>query len=307
MSSIETLNHKSKELNSNHKNLNQLNKDYSEFIDEVAIVSRTDSNGNITYVNDKFCEVSGYSKEELIGKKHTILKHPNNSKELYSNLWDSIKAGKKWNGVIRNRDKSGEDYYENTTILPVFSDEDKNEIVEYVAIKFLVTNEEMMKSRLKKYIRSQKYEKIQSEKELDTLVQERSKELLEEEQQRVEKLNELLNDMIMQLSDMRLKKDKKAKLAILKDEEIVSLKKQLDDEKTKSKTALLSVKRERIELLQKVEKTEKNHKFISEKLQKAQESITVLQGYIDEYRTKIDNLNEVIDENEKEIAKLKKK
>jgi PAS domain S-box-containing protein len=284
--------------------LEKLNQQYIEFIDEVAIVSRADKKGNITYVNDMFCKVSGYNKLELLGKNHNILRHPNNSKEFFKNLWDTISSGKKWKGVIRNQTKDGVDYYENSTIFPIFHNK---KIVEYVSIRFIVTDEELTKNRLKKYIRHQKYEKIQSQKELDSIVEEKTQDVIAEEVKKREKLQELLYEMDKELNEMRQKKDQTTKINILKDEEIVSLKKQLDKERTQNKTTLLTVKRERIELLQKVNKTEKNYKILSEKLDRAQGSITVLQGYIDDYRKKIDDLNEVIKDNEREMEKLKKK
>ena len=111
-------------------------KQYQEAVEFSNIVSIADLNGNITYVNDKFCESTLYTKEEVLGKSHNILRGEN-SAETFVGLWDTIKNKKTWQGILKNKRKNGDFYYVNITIKPVLNE--KNEIVEYVAIRHEVT------------------------------------------------------------------------------------------------------------------------------------------------------------------------
>lgn len=107
---------------------------YDNIVEENTIVSKTDKHGIITYVNDNFCKSSEYSKEELIGKSHNIVRHPDNPKELFKDLWQTIKVKKEsWYGVLKNLTKSGKPYFIKTTIKPIFNVD--GEIVEYVSIR----------------------------------------------------------------------------------------------------------------------------------------------------------------------------
>ena len=107
---------------------------YDTIVEENTIVSKTDKHGIITYVNDNFCKSSEYSKEELIGKSHNIVRHPDNPKELFKDLWQTIKVKKEsWYGVLKNLTKSGKPYFIKTTIKPIFNVD--GEIVEYVSIR----------------------------------------------------------------------------------------------------------------------------------------------------------------------------
>jgi len=111
---------------------------YKMILDYNSIVSKTDADGIITYVNDTFCEASGYSRDELVGNKHNIIKHPENSQYIYKEMWDTIKNKKIWQGTIKNRKKNGETYYVKSTIAPILNV--KNEIVEFIAARTDVTD-----------------------------------------------------------------------------------------------------------------------------------------------------------------------
>jgi len=105
-------------------------------MNESSIVSKANLKGNITYVNDNFCKVSGYSKEEVIGKPHSLLRHPSNPKETFENMWKTIKAKKVWKGVLQNRGKN-RDYWVDIAILPILDNNDN--IVEFIAIRHDIT------------------------------------------------------------------------------------------------------------------------------------------------------------------------
>ena len=92
-----------------------------------AIVSRTDLNGVITFANKAFCILSGYSKEELIGQPHSIVRHPDMPKTAFKKMWETIEKNHKWRGFIKNRRKDGKYYWTEAFIEPFF-DENGNKI-----------------------------------------------------------------------------------------------------------------------------------------------------------------------------------
>ena len=110
---------------------------YKKAIDESSIVSKTDKKGFITFVNSKFCETSGYEKDELIGKNHRIIRHPSMNKEFFAQMWETILDKKIFKGVIANKRKDGSIYYVDTTIIPIL-DENKD-IVEFISIRHNIT------------------------------------------------------------------------------------------------------------------------------------------------------------------------
>ena len=109
---------------------------YKNAIDNSAIVSKTDEHGIINYVNDKFCEISGYTAEELLGKQHNIVNSGYHSKEFFDDMWQTISSGKIWKGIFRNKSKSGKIYWVDSTIVPFFK---SGTIFSYISIRFDIT------------------------------------------------------------------------------------------------------------------------------------------------------------------------
>lgn len=107
-------------------------------LNESAIVSKTNLAGKITYINDKFCEVSGYTREELMGKPHNIVRHDDMDSQVFYDLWNTIKNKKIFRGTIKNRKKNGDAYYVDTVIIPMVDIDDN--IVEYLAVRYEVTD-----------------------------------------------------------------------------------------------------------------------------------------------------------------------
>jgi len=115
----------------------QLLNEYKKALDLSSIVSITNPNGTIIHVNDKFCTVSGYSREELLGQPQSIIRHDDVPKEFFNKLWKTIKAKKTFHGIIKNRKKNNDFYYVDSTILPIL-DLDGN-ITEYFAVRHDIT------------------------------------------------------------------------------------------------------------------------------------------------------------------------
>jgi len=111
---------------------------YNVALDQSALVSKTDINGVITYVNPNFVQISGYSEDELIGYKHNIIRHPDTPNDFFERLWKTIKSGNTFRGNIKNRKKDGSAYYVDTTILPLY-DIDKN-IKEFLSVRYEVSD-----------------------------------------------------------------------------------------------------------------------------------------------------------------------
>jgi diguanylate cyclase (GGDEF)-like protein/PAS domain S-box-containing protein len=134
--------------NSSYKSENSnLLAEYKKAVDLSNIVSKTNPKGVITYVNDKFCEISGYTRDELIGKPHNIIRHPDMPREAFKDLWDTIKAKKSWNGVVTNMKKDGGQYIVDTTVIPILDVD--GDVIEYIAIRHDITELEEAKQQLR--------------------------------------------------------------------------------------------------------------------------------------------------------------
>jgi len=113
-----------------------------------VIISETDLSGIITYANRKFCEISGYSVDELVGKPHNIIRHPDMPKVAFAQMWQTIKNGETWHGLVKNLRKDGRYYWVETEVAPIVND--KGERTGYIAAR-KVTSRENIEEAEEKY------------------------------------------------------------------------------------------------------------------------------------------------------------
>ncbi|MEA1915942.1 MAG: ATP-binding protein [Campylobacterota bacterium] len=130
------------------KRVKELTNDLQQFVyalNESAIVSKSDLQGNITFVNERFCKTSGYSREELMGRGHNVVRDPDEPKEIYLDLWKTIENKEIFKATIKNRAKDGSTYYVDSVIIP-FLDVDGN-IKEYMSVRYDITDVVNAKNR----------------------------------------------------------------------------------------------------------------------------------------------------------------
>lgn len=108
---------------------------------EELIISRTDLSGVITYANDTFAKISGYSSEELIGKSHNIVRHPDMPKSVFENMWKRLKKDQRWEGIVKNLRKDRGFYWVHATVSGVYKD---GKLIEYKSIRVPVTHNEKL-------------------------------------------------------------------------------------------------------------------------------------------------------------------
>jgi len=168
--------------------------EYKRAIEQSNIVSKTDLDGVITFVNDEFCKISGFSRDELIGQNHNIIRHPDVPKEAFQNLWDTIKSKKTYISTVMNRAKDGSVFYVNTTVIPILNAQD--DIEEFIAIRYNVTGSIVLTQRLE-----------QKEKELEQL-NATLEERVQKQTEKLRELNKTLEDRIKQEAEKNRDKDR---------------------------------------------------------------------------------------------------
>ena len=158
----------------------------TEVPEDEVIISRTDLKGVITYVNDTFAKISGYSPEELIGKPHNILRHPDMPRSAFKDMWETIEAGNTWEGYVKNMRKDRGYYWVHAVISGVYKD---GRLVEYKSIRSPISREKRIEmQRVYDEMRLKEGDGVRAVTYLPIETYEKLKARAAEEEKSVEKL-----------------------------------------------------------------------------------------------------------------------
>ena len=144
-------------------------------INNHSMIEVTDVEGNIIFANKKFCDVSQYSEQKLIGQNHRIIKSGLHQKEFYKDLWSTITSGKTWHGEFKNKAKDGSYFWNKTTIMPRF--DNKKTICGYISIGTDITTQKELSEKLKQI----EDDLVEQNKKLEEKIQRKSNEIIKKE------------------------------------------------------------------------------------------------------------------------------
>ncbi|MDD2895612.1 MAG: response regulator [Aliarcobacter sp.] len=216
--------------------------DLRTVVNEVALVSKTDIEGNITFVNSCFCEISAYTKEELIGQNHLILKDEKTSSSIYKDLIAKVNEGIIWEGKLKNISKTKEEFYIYLTVLPIYN-KSNSDITEFMWISFLTTEAELEAKEFKNRVVKNMYENRKNNNDarekIDDLMNKISeysgiKTLLLEEKHRTSKFINQINFYEKELESIEEKIKEVSGKASQKIKQVVTTQKDVQEKKDKA-------------------------------------------------------------------------
>jgi len=277
-------------------------KKYLEVIDQVAIVSRINIKNKYKFVNEFFCEVSGYKEDEIVGQPTLLMKPDDVAESLYDEMWKELNSGKIWRGKLKRKSKDGDAFFVTSTIFPIFDEEDKNKI-EYISIEFQTTEEETQKREFKKKV----IYNLQETRRINTVARKKIDDLLEqvknlEEQLRSYKHYDVLQDKLKMEIERNVKlnsqikyyegqvKDSKQRYEKVSDE--------ITDRIFKAESSTSEIKRKNKSAMQQIE-------FLKSELTTTEKHRDKLNELVDKQIKTITNLEEVIEHREEELKQMR--
>lgn len=268
--------------------------EYLKAIDQVALISKTNKDGIIKDVNEMFCETSGYCLDELVGQNHNIIRHPDTPSKTFKELWTDIVSGKIWKGKLKNQTKDKENYFINTTIIPIYDKYD-DEIDEYISISFLTTKDEEERREFKKQV-------IKNMGEIK-----KDYSLLKKENQDLKDRFKIVNHMDLLQIQLNNERDRNKKSL----NQIKHYEKEIEKLNSRYDKLILEGKSRLNVALEEIRDLKRSNDALNRKLNQSEarviqqeESILRLENNITVKRRKIDNLYDVIDYRESQLTKL---
>lgn len=143
------LKHQNELLKNEHIRMDMIN----DLFNTYTITSETDLKGIITYVSEPFTKISGYTKEELIGQHHNIVRHEDMPKEIFEEMWKTIRTKRVWRGVVKNKKKNGDYYWVDSIVFPILNHQE--EIIGYKSIRIDITDKKKLESMIEDVLLSE--------------------------------------------------------------------------------------------------------------------------------------------------------
>lgn len=280
---------------------------FKMLLDKLNMVTESNLKGEIIYVNRRFCEITGYSKEELIGQPYKILRHHDTSSEIYKKMWENLQEGKIWQGKLKNNTKEGEAYYVKLIILPIKNS--KGVVYKYMSSGFLISDIEEEKQNLKKFILNQKLDQLNNRKTTQEEINNKARDLVLKAKQdaleKEEKLIRYVREMDEELKRLRIRRETDKKQIAFLEKEYRDFMENTETEKKIFQERLEKVLSAGRKSYEKSTFLKKKCDVLTIKMKRSQEGIKILQGYVDDYRKTIENLQDVIKAHERTINDLK--
>ena len=280
------------------KNQTKELENYIGAIDKVAIISHTDLKGTITYVNDVFCKVSGYSKEELLGQPHNIVRHPEMPKSAFKDMWETIQANNTWSGKVKNKAKDGSTYYTQVYIFPHYNHA-SNEKKGYIGVRYITTKEELERLSFRKKV----IENLSTWKQ-------KEKELCEQIELYKDKATDTSKDAIIEALNEKVSKELKRNSMLLF--KIDSLENDVAQAKNSKVKIIENLKENLTATHKKYLESKKESTYANEQLNDLKRKnedktneIKRLNGIVNEQKKLIENLKDVIAHLDEKIIILK--
>lgn len=281
---------------------------FQTLLDKLNLISETNLKGEIIYVNERFCEVSGFTKEELMGNTHKILRHHDTSSEIYQKMWENLQSGKTWQGKLKNNNKNNEPYYIKLMIIPIKNAQ--GEVYKYMSSAFLISDIEEEKQKLKRFILNQKLDQLNTKKSTQEEINNKARDLVlkakHDALDKEEKLIKYVRELDEELKRLRIIRERDKKQIAFLEKEYKEFMENTDTEKKIFQERLEKVLIAGRKSYEKSTFLKKKCDALTIKIKRSQDGIVTLQGYVEEYRSTIDNLQDVIKAHEKTIEELKK-